>query len=41
MVAEPQEYQYKADAFEVRGVDEVKQEVAHKEVANFREDKSI
>ena len=32
MVAEPQEYQYNADAFEARGVDEVKQEAAHKEV---------
>ena len=29
MVAEPQEYQYNADAFEARGVDEVKQEAAH------------
>ena len=28
MVAEPQEYQYNADAFEARGVDAVKQEVA-------------
>ena len=28
MVAEPQEYQYNADAFEARGVDEVKQEAA-------------
>ena len=28
MVAEPQEYQYNADAFEARGVDEVKQDVA-------------
>ncbi len=27
MVAEPWEYQYNADAFETRGVDEVKQEV--------------
>ena len=36
MVAEPQEYQYNADAFEARGVDEVKQEVAHKEVAKVR-----
>ena len=26
MVAEPQEYQYNADAFDARGVDEVKQE---------------
>lgn len=40
MVAEPQEYQYNADAFEVRGVDEVKQEVAHKEVSKVREDKA-
>ena len=36
MVAEPQEYQYNADAFEARGVNEVKQEVAHKEVAKVR-----
>ena len=34
-VAEPQEYQYNADAFEARGVDEVKQEVA-----KVREDKA-
>ena len=34
MVAEPQEYQYNADAFEARGVDEVKQEAAHKEIGN-------
>ena len=40
MVAEPQEYQYNADAFEARGVDEVKQEVAHKETAKVREDKA-
>ena len=40
MVAEPQEYQYNADAFEARGVDEVKQETAHKETAKVREDKS-
>ena len=40
MVAEPQEYQYNADAFEARGVDEVKQEAAHKETAKVREDKS-
>ena len=40
MVAEPQEYQYNADAFEARGVDEVKQEAAHKETAMVREDKS-
>ena len=37
MVAEPQEYQYNADAFEARGVDEVKQEAEHKEVAKIRE----
>ena len=36
IVAEPQEYQYNADAFEARGVNEVKQEVAHKEVAKVR-----
>ena len=40
MVAEPQEYQYNADAFEARGVDEVKQEAAHKEVSKVREDKA-
>ena len=40
MVAEPQEYQYNADAFEARGVDEVKQEAAHKETAKVREDKA-
>ena len=40
MVAEAHEYQYNADAFEARGVDEVKQEVAHKEVAKVREDKA-
>ncbi len=40
MVAEPQAYQYNADAFEARGVDEVKQEAAHKEVSKVREDKA-
>ena len=40
MVAEPQEYQYNADAFESRGVNEVKQEAAHKEVSKVREDKA-
>ena len=30
MVAEPQEYQYNADAFEARDVDEVKQEAAQR-----------
>jgi len=40
MVAEPQEYQYNTDAFEARGVDEVKQEAAHKEVSKVREDKA-
>ena len=40
MVAEPQDYQYNADAFEARGVDEVKQEAAHKEVSKVREDKA-
>ncbi len=40
MVAEPQEYQYNADAFEARGVDEVKQEVEHKEAPKVREDKA-
>ena len=38
MVAEPQEYQYNADAFEARGGDEVKLEAAHKEVSKVRED---
>ena len=37
MVAEPQEYQYNADAFEARGVDEVKQEAAHKEALQSEE----
>ena len=40
MVAEPQEYQYNADAFEARDVDEVKQEAAYKEVSKVREDKA-
>ena len=40
MVAEPQEYQYNADAFEARGVDEVKQEAAHKEAPKERDDKA-
>lgn len=40
MVAEPQEYQYNADAFEARGVDGVKQEATHKEVSKVREDKA-
>ena len=40
MVTEPQEYQYNADAFEARGVDEVKQEATHKEVSKVREDKT-
>ena len=40
MVAEPQEYQYNAVAFEASGVDEVKQEAAHKEVSKVREDKA-
>ena len=40
MVAEPQEYQYNADAFEARGVDEVKQEAAHKEAPKVRADKA-
>ena len=40
MVAGPQEYQYNADAFEARGVDEVKREAAHKEVSKVREDKA-
>ena len=40
MVAEPQEYQYNADAFEARGADEVKQEATHKEAPNVRKDKA-
>ena len=40
MVAELQEYQYNADAFEARGVDEVKLETAHKEAPKVREDKA-
>ena len=40
MVAEPQEYQYNADAFEARGVDEVKQEATHKEAPKVRDDKA-
>ena len=40
MVAEPQEYQYNEDAFEARGVDEVKQEAVYKEAAKEREDKA-
>ena len=40
MVAEPQEYQYNADAFEARGVDEVKQEAAHEEAPKVREDQA-
>ena len=40
MVAEPQEYQYNADAFEARDADEVKQEAAYKEVSKVREDKA-
>ncbi len=40
MVAEPQEYQYNADVFEARGVDEVKQEAAHKEAPKVRDDKA-
>ena len=40
MVAEPQEYQYNADAFEARGADEVKQKAAHEEAPKVREDKA-
>ena len=39
MVAEQQEYQYNADAFEARGVDDVKQEVTQKEMPKVRKDK--
>lgn len=40
MVAELQEYQYNADAFEAGAVDEVKQKATHKEVSKVREDKA-
>ena len=40
MVAETHEYQYNADAFEARGVDDVKQEAAHNDVSKVREDKA-
>ena len=40
MVAEPQVYQYNADAFDARGVDEIKPEAAHKETPKVREDKA-
>lgn len=40
MVAELQEYQYNTDAFEIRGVDEVKQEATHKKAPKVREDKA-
>ena len=40
MVAEPQEYQYNADAFEAGAVDEVEQKATHKEVSKVREDKA-
>ena len=40
MVAEQQEYQYNADAFEARGADEVKQEAAHEEAPKVRGDKA-
>ena len=40
IAAEPQEYQYNADAFEAGGVDEVKQKATHKEVSKVREDKA-
>ena len=40
MVAEPQEYQYNADAFEARDADEVKQEAAHEEAPKVRGDKA-
>ena len=40
MIAEPQEYQYNADAFETSGVDKMKQEAAHEEVSKVREDKA-
>ena len=38
MVAEPQEYQYNADAFDARGVDEIKPEAAQKDTLKARED---
>lgn len=40
MVAELQEYQYNADAFEARGVDDVKQEAEQKRAPKVREDKA-
>ena len=40
MVAEPQEYKYNADAFEVRKTSDVKQEAAGKELPKVREDKA-
>ena len=40
MVAEQQEYQYNADAFEARGVDDVKQEAEQKRAPKVREDKA-
>ena len=40
MVAEPQEYQYNADAFEAGAVDEVKRKATHKEGSKVREDKA-
>ena len=40
MFVEPQEYQYNADIFESRGMDEVKQEATHKEALKVREDKA-
>lgn len=40
MVAETQEYQYNADAFEARGVDDVKQEAEQKRAPKVREDKA-
>ena len=39
MVAEPQEYQYNADAFEARGAADMKVEIG-KEVSKVREDKA-
>ena len=35
-----QEYHYNADAFDARGVDEIKPEAAHKETPKVREDKA-
>lgn len=40
MVAETQEYQYNADAFEARGTLDVKPETAQKEIPKVKEEKA-